>query len=203
MEKQASEWLWEVGHSDWPRQGWCTPWQGLDALTDWLWQWGASLGDEYRLATEGVWIHNTADVSPLAVLCAPCVVCAGAVVGPWAYIRGSVLVGQRAVVGHACEVKNAVLFDEAKAAHYNYVGDSVLGWRAHLGAGAVCANLRWDGKPVQVQWQDKVTDSGRRKLGALVGDGAEIGCNSVLCPGTVVMPHARVLPTSCAKHIVR
>jgi len=166
-------------------------------LTQIIEEKGKNLGSDYTEVQPKVWVHKTANVSDRAILCAPIIVCAGAEIRPNAFLRGSVIVGEKAVVGAACEVKNSILFSGARVPHLSYVGDSILGAGAHFGAGVIASNLRLDQRNVFVAFDGERTDSGLRKLGALVGDGAQIGCNSVLCPGAVVEKYAIVKPLSC------
>lgn len=156
---------------------------------------------EYIALGEGIWAHPTAEIAPDAVLLAPLVCEAFSQVRAHAYLRGGVLVGRYAVVGHCTECKNAILFDEAKAPHFNYVGDSVLGYRAHLGAGAILSNVRADGRPVSWHLGNPI-HTPLRKLGALLGDLAEVGCNAVLNPGAVLGKGARVDPLCSVKGYV-
>lgn len=157
---------------------------------------------EYVERGEGVLVARSARVSPHATLEGPCIVGADCELRPGAYLRGAVLLGEGVVVGNASEVKNAVLFDGAAAPHYNYVGDSILGYRAHLGAGAILSNLRADRTPVTVRVGERRIATGLRKLGAVVGDRAEIGCNAVLCPGTVIGRRTSVYPTALVRGAV-
>ncbi|MBQ2719789.1 MAG: UDP-N-acetylglucosamine pyrophosphorylase [Clostridia bacterium] len=157
---------------------------------------------EYAERGEGVLVSRSARVSPLATLEGPCIVGAGCELRPGAYLRGAVLLGEGVVIGNSSEVKNAVLLDGAAAPHYNYVGDSLLGYRAHLGAGAVLSNLRADRAPVTVRHAGARLATGLRKFGAVVGDYAEVGCNAVLCPGTVLGRRATVYPTALVRGTV-
>jgi len=143
---------------------------------------------------EGIWIAEDAAVADTAVLYPPVLVLDGASVGEWALLRGPCIVGFAAHVGHAVEVKNSLLLRGATAAHYNYVGDSILGAFSHLGAGAILSNLRLDERQILVQCPTFACPSGRRKLGALLGHHAQVGCNAVLNPGTLVEPYATVYP---------
>jgi NDP-sugar pyrophosphorylase family protein len=142
-----------------------------------------------------VCLHPTVKLPPYAVIQGPAWIGAHTEIRPGAFIRGNVIVGERCVLGNSCEYKNCLLLDGAQTPHYNYVGDSVLGQRAHLGAGATCANLRLDKKSVPVTTAAGKIDSGLRKLGALMGDDAEAGCNAVLQPGAILGKRSAVLPT--------
>ena len=182
--------------------GFAYPWQALAGLRAYLHQLGRTLGEEYEMPAPGIWIHKDASVSPSAHLEPPCIIGPGTKVRHGAYIRGSVLVGADCVVGNSTEVKNAILFNGVQAPHYNYVGDSILGRGAHLGAGAVLSNVRADRAPVTVQCGALRMNTGLRKFGALVGDRAEIGCNAVLNPGTVLGRNSVVQPLSCVRGLV-
>lgn len=178
------------------------PWEVLSELADDIRALGATLPmEEYEHPTEDVWIARDAKVAPTACLNGPLIVDHGAEIRHCAFIRGSAIVGRRAVVGNSTELKNCVLFDGAQVPHFNYVGDAVLGAKAHMGAGAVTSNVRSDGKTVVVH-AGKDIETGRRKLGAMLGDRAEIGCNSVLNPGTIIGRDSIVYPTSCVRGVV-
>ena len=187
--------LWDAGHclldAYWADH---TPWEALAGLGQAILLLGRTLGHDYHCPAPQVWVHCKAHVSPDARLAGPCVVCEGATVRPQAYVRGAVLVGRGAMVGHCTEVKNSVLFDMAQAPHFNYVGDSILGYRAHLGAGAILSNVRGDKAPVRLHLAAGTLPTPLCKLGSLVGDDAEIGCNAVLNPGCVVGHGARIYP---------
>lgn len=154
-----------------------------------------------ELAPE-VWVARGVAVPQTATLIGPAIIGPDTELRPGAYIRGSVLVGRGCVVGNATELKNAVLFDEVEVPHFNYVGDSILGWRAHLGAGAICSNVRTDSRTVRLHGFGDVIDSGLAKLGALLGDGADVGSNAVLNPGTVLGRGSRVYPLSSVRRHV-
>ncbi len=171
------------------------PWDILPKLRSLIAELGAILPeDEYDLVGADVWISRSATVAPSAFITGPCIICAGAEVRHCAYIRGAVLVGEGAVVGNSTELKNAVLFDKAQVPHYNYIGDSILGVGAHFGAGAVTSNVKGNKTNVSVHDDGVVYDTGLRKLGALVGDGGEIGCGAVLNPGTIIGSNTQIYP---------
>ena len=173
------------------------PWQILPLLSEWISRRGEVLSSgEFRQVLPGVWIAKSASVAETAVLAGPCIVDCGAEIRHGAFLRGAVFVGKDCVVGNSTELKNALLFDGVQVPHYNYVGDSVLGYRAHLGAGAICSNVKSDKSPVTVSLPERRIETGRRKFGAIVGDFAEIGCNSVLCPGSVIGRRSIVYPLS-------
>ena len=171
------------------------PWEILPRLAELIPALGAALSaDEYDSPEPGVWIHRTAVIFPNAYVGAPCIIGARTEVRPGAFIRGSAVIGEGAVVGNSTEIKNAVLFDGVQVPHYNYVGDSVLGCKAHMGAGVIASNFKGDHGNVSVRCGDEAVETGLRKLGAILGDGADVGCNSVLCPGSVVGRGSRVYP---------
>ena len=188
------------------------PWRVLEDLQARLQRWLAQEGMEARgtLAPDAdvsgvarcsaLYVGARAVVEPTAVLVGgPIVLAAGAVVRAGAYIRGPAYIGAGAVVGHASEIKNSVLLARARAPHFNFVGDSILGYDCNLGAGTKLSNLRFDGRVVRLQWEGRSVDSGLRKLGALIGERAQTGCNAVLNPGTVLLPGALVPPAVAVK----
>lgn len=161
-----------------------------------------SLGDDFREIEKGIFVHRGAHFSKNATLVAPCIIDDGAEIRHSAYLRGNTLVGKGCVVGNSCELKSAILFDGATVPHFNYVGNSILGYKAHLGAGAVISNLKSDKSNVTIKLDSEKIDTGVRKFGALVGDYVEVGCGSVLNPGTVIMPHSNVYPLSSVRGTV-
>ncbi len=177
------------------------PWEALGGIGDFLRTFTADLPDDFQEIEEGVFVHGTAKIARSAEIRPPCLICAGAQVRSSAYLRGNVLVGENCVVGNSTELKNCILFDGVEVPHFNYVGDSILGYRAHLGAGAVCSNVRLDRGEVFIHGEDHVP-TGRYKVGAFVGDGAQVGCNSVLAPGCVLGRGVRVLPLSFVRGCV-
>ena len=179
------------------------PWEVLDDIKSFILALGPTLpGEEYEQVSEGVWIARDALIFPSAYIGGPCIIDHGAEVRHCAFIRGSALVGKNCVVGNSVEVKNAVLFDNVQTPHYNYVGDSVLGYKAHMGAGSVTSNVKSDKTPVVVKNGEERMETGRKKFGAILGDGVEVGCNSVLNPGTVVGRMSNIYPTSCVRGMV-
>ena len=173
------------------------PWAALEGLKNWIQLFGAAL-EGYQQRQPGVWVHPSAEIADTAQLTGPCIVGPETELRHGAFLRGSVLIGSRCVVGNSTEVKNAILFDGVQVPHFNYVGDSILGYRAHLGAGVICSNVRGDKGLVSVGG----IPTGRKKVGAMVGDEAEIGCNTVLNPGTVIGKRTRIYPVSSVRGMV-
>ncbi|MDI9470040.1 MAG: UDP-N-acetylglucosamine pyrophosphorylase [Bacillota bacterium] len=178
-------------------------WMLLPRLADLIRSIGSGLptADWVELAPE-VWVARGVDVPATVTLHGPAIIGPGTELRPGAYVRGSVLVGRDCVVGNSTELKNCILFDQVQVPHFNYVGDSILGWRAHLGAGVICSNVRTDGRTVRIQGLGDTIDSQLKKLGAILGDGADVGSNSVLNPGTVLGPGSRVYPLSSVRRYV-
>ena len=176
------------------------PWEILKKIKDFILELGATLpADEYDQVSEGVWVAKDATVAPSAYLGAPCIIGHGTEVRHCAYIRGSALVGDGCVVGNSVELKNCILFDGVQTPHYNYVGDSILGYRSHMGAGSITSNVKSDKTNVTVNVNGEKVETGCRKMGAMLGDFVEVGCNSVLNPGTVIGAHSNVYPTSSVR----
>ena len=179
------------------------PWEALPGIHDMILALGQTLDpNEYDQPQEHVWVHKTAHVYPTAWLGAPCIIGARTEVRHCAFIRGNALVGEDCVVGNSVELKNVVLFDCVQVPHYNYVGDSILGYKSHMGAGSVTSNVKSDKTLVVVKNGDEKIETGLKKFGAMLGDWVEVGCNSVLNPGTVIGPHSNVYPTSCVRGFV-
>ena len=176
------------------------PWEILKKIKDFILELGATLpADEYDQVSEGVWVAKDATVAPTAYLGAPCIIGHGTEVRHCAYVRGSALVGDGCVVGNSVELKNCILFDGVQTPHYNYVGDSILGYRSHMGAGSITSNVKSDKTNVTVNVNGEKVETGCRKMGAMLGDFVEVGCNSVLNPGTVIGAHSNVYPTSSVR----
>ena len=182
--------------------GFAYPWQALGGIKELILSLGPSLGDDYDQVSPSVWVHKTATVAPTAYLGAPCIIGAGTEVRHCAFIRGSALVGENCVVGNSVELKNVILFDNVQVPHYNYVGDSILGYKSHMGAGSLTSNVKSDKTLVVVKDGAEQMPTGLKKFGAMLGDFVEVGCNSVLNPGTVIGPHTNIYPTSCVRGVV-
>ena len=181
--------------------GFTYPWEALKGIKEWIVSLGAELGDAYTEIAPQVWVHQSAKIAPTAYLGAPCIIGADTEVRHCAFIRGSALVGEGCVVGNSVELKNVILFDKVQVPHYNYVGDSILGYKAHMGAGAVTSNVKSD-KTLVVIHGEADLETGIKKVGAMLGDFVEVGCNSVLNPGTVIGRNSNVYPLSCVRGVV-
>ena len=178
------------------------PWEALKGIKDLIIQLGEALGDDYEQRAPQVWVHRTSVIAPTAFLGAPCIIGPQTEVRHCAFIRGSALVGAGCVVGNSAELKNVILFDGVQTPHYNYVGDSILGHKAHMGAGSITSNVKGNQSLVTVRMGDEMIATGLKKMGAMLGDHAEIGCNSVLNPGTIVGRNAQVYPLSSVRGTV-
>ena len=186
------------------------PWEALGGISDMILKLGSTLPmEEYHHPTdwegnvlEDVWVANDATVFKTAYLHGPCIIGHGTEVRQCAFVRGSALVGANCVVGNSTELKNVILFDNVQVPHYNYVGDSILGYKAHMGAGSITSNVKSDKLPVVVKHGDLQVETGRKKVGAMLGDRVEVGCNSVLNPGTVIGRDTNIYPTSCVRGTV-
>lgn len=179
------------------------PWQALDGIKDLILALGSALPPaEYDQPSPNVWVHKTAVVAPTAYLGAPCIVGPETEVRHCAFVRGAALVGANCVVGNSVELKNVILFDNVQTPHYNYVGDSILGYKSHMGAGSITSNVKSDKTLVVVKNGDELIATGRKKFGAILGDYVEVGCNSVLNPGTVIGRGTSVYPTSSVRGVI-
>ena len=183
--------------------GFMYPWEALSGIKVLI----VSLGEQldpacYDQPTPQVWVHKTATVAPTAYLGAPCIIGAGTEVRHGAFIRGSALVGEGCVVGNSVELKNVILFDGVQVPHYNYVGDSILGYRSHMGAGSITSNVKSDKGLVVVHSGEEAIETGLKKFGAMLGDHVEVGCNSVLNPGTVIGRDSNIYPLSSVRGVV-
>ena len=179
------------------------PWEALSSISDFILEMGATLSpEEYDQIGDNVWIAKSAKVAKTASVNGPCIICPEAEVRHCAFIRGSAIVGSGAVVGNSTELKNCILFDGVQVPHYNYVGDSILGYKSHMGAGSITSNVKSDKTLVVVHAEGEKLETGRKKFGAMLGDFVEVGCNSVLNPGTVIGSHSNVYPLSAVRGFV-
>ena len=175
------------------------PHQALSKIKDFILSLIPTLDDSFKEISEGVFIADDAKIWDNVTIVGPTIIGHKAEIRPGAFIRGNALIGDGAVIGNSTEIKNAIVFDDAQLPHYNYVGDSIVGYKAHMGAGAIASNLRLDKKEITLKSQGEDMDSGLRKIGVLLGDHAEVGCGSVLCPGSIVGREALVYPLSMVR----
>ena len=182
--------------------GYTYPWEVLKGISTMIEALGLTLpSDEFLQIQDRVWVHRTAVIAPTAYLGAPCIIGANTEVRHGAFIRGAALVGDNSVVGNSVELKNVILFDGVQVPHYNYVGDSILGYKAHMGAGSLTSNVKSDKSLVTIHTEPPIP-TGIKKVGAMLGDFVEVGCNSVLNPGTIVGKHTNIYPTSCVRGVI-
>ena len=179
------------------------PWEVLPKISDYILKLGETLSlEEYEKKDDNIWIAKSASVAETAYIKGPVIIGENAEIRHCAFIRGNAIVGNGAVVGNSTELKNVVLFNKVQVPHYNYVGDSILGYKAHMGAGAITSNVRSDKKLVKIKSKDKVIETGRKKVGAMIGDMVEIGCGSILNPGTVIGKNSNIYPLSSVRIVV-
>lgn len=179
------------------------PWELLPLIKEFIVKLGNTLDpEEYDKIGDDIWVAKSAKIAPTAALNGPCIIGKHAEIRQCAFIRGSAIVGEGAVVGNSTELKNVILFNKVQVPHYNYVGDSILGYKAHMGAGSITSNVKSDKKLVVVHGEDFEIETGMKKFGAMLGDNVEVGCNSVLNPGTVVGRCSNIYPLSCVRGVV-
>ena len=180
------------------------PWEVLPKINDFIIELGNTLDpEEYEKVGDDVWIAKSATVAPTAYIHGPAIIGKNAEIRHCAFIRGSAIVGEDAVVGNSTELKNVILFNKVQVPHYNYVGDSILGYKAHMGAGSITSNVKSDKLNVIIKSGDKTIETNRKKVGAMLGDNVEVGCNSVLNPGTVLGKNVSVYPCSCVRGVIK
>lgn len=179
------------------------PWEVLPYIKDYIIALGNSLDkDNYTEIKEHIWVGNNVEIDKLSTIIAPCIIDDNTIIKPGAYIRGNAIIGKNSVIGNSTEIKNAIIFDNCQLPHYNYVGDSILGYHVHLGAGVILSNLKNDGTNIDIKYKDKKVSTGMQKMGAVVGDNTEIGCNSVLYPGTIIGKNTNIYPLTRVRGII-
>ncbi len=183
--------------------GYRHPWDALPHIGEHILQLIKTLPHElFEQRDENIWIAKSAKIHPNAIIAGPCIIDEAAEIRPGAFIRGNALIGKHAVVGNSTELKNVILFDGVQVPHYNYVGDSVLGYRAHMGAGAITSNVKSDKSLIVIRNGGERAETGLKKCGAMLGDYVEVGCNSVLNPGTVIGKGSQVYPLSSVRGVI-
>lgn len=179
------------------------PWEVLPKIHDFILELGKSLPKElFEERGENIWVAKSAKVAPTACLNGPLIIDEEAEVRHCAFVRGNAIVGKGAVVGNSTELKNVVLFNKVQVPHYNYVGDSILGYKSHMGAGSITSNVKSDKTLVTVKGEGTAIETGLKKMGAMLGDNVEVGCNSVLNPGTVIGRNTNIYPTSMVRGVI-
>lgn len=178
------------------------PYMILPHIKDYIISLGRKLNDEYESTLENVWVHKSARVAASACIMGPCIIDENAEVRHCAFIRGGAIIGKNSVLGNSCEIKNAILFDNVQVPHFNYVGDSILGSHAHMGAGSVTSNVKSDKKLVVIKNGNEKNETGLKKVGAFLGDNVEIGCGAVLNPGTIIGPFTNVYPLTSVRGVI-
>ena len=179
------------------------PWQALSGIGNLIQELIKNLNkEEFKEIKENVWVHTSAKIFDSAYIAGPCIIGANTEVRQCAFIRGNALIGENCVVGNSCELKNVILFDNVQVPHFNYVGDSILGYKSHMGAGSITSNVRSDKELIKIHAEEDI-ETGLKKMGAILGDYVEVGCNAVLNPGTVVGKNSMIYPTSCVRGVVK
>ncbi len=179
------------------------PFEVLAEIKNYILELGKSLNQDYQKIDSDIWIHKNAQVSKTAEIHGPCIIDDGAEIRCNAYIRGSVIIGKNTVLGNSCEIKNAILFDNVQVPHFSYVGDSILGSHSHMGASSIISNLKSDKKNVIIKNGDEIIDTKLRKVGAFLGDNVEVGCGSVLNPGTIILPNTNIYPLTSVRGVIK
>ena len=178
------------------------PWQALPGIRDLIPRLAQGLGDDYREISPRVWVHTSVTIAPTASVAGPCIIGPGTEIRHCAYIRGSVIIGANCVVSNSSELKNCIIFDEAQIPHFNYVGDSIMGYRSHVGGGAMTSNLKGDKSQVVVRLGEDTYPTGLQKFGAIIGDFVDVGANTLLNPGTVIGKHSRIYPGVVVRGVI-
>ena len=180
------------------------PWEVLPKIKDFITGLGESLSpDDYDKKGDNVWIAKSAAIAPTATINGPCIIGKDTEVRPGAFIRGNAIIGEKCVVGNSTELKNVILFNNVQVPHYNYVGDSILGYKSHMGAGSITSNVKSDKKLITIKGPDGNIDTGIKKIGAFLGDNVEIGCGSVLNPGTIIGRNSNIYPLSSVRGCIK
>lgn len=179
------------------------PWEVLPYIKDYIITLGNNLDkDNYTEIEDHIWVGSNVEIDKLSTIIAPCIIDENTIIRPGAYIRGNAIIGKNCVIGNSTEIKNSIIFDNCQLPHYNYVGDSILGYHVHLGAGVILSNLKNDGTNIDIKYKGKKVSTGMRKMGSVIGDSTEVGCNSVLYPGTIIGKNTNIYPLTRVRGII-
>lgn len=179
------------------------PWEVLPYIKDYIITLGNNLDkDNYTEIEDHIWVGSNVEIDKLSTIIAPCIIDDNTIIRPGAYIRGNAIIGKNCVIGNSTEIKNAIIFDNCQLPHYNYIGDSILGYHVHLGAGVILSNLKNDGTNIDIKYKGKKLPTGMRKMGSVIGDSTEVGCNSVLYPGTIIGKNTNIYPLTRVRGII-
>ena len=179
------------------------PWEALPYIKDYIITLGNNLNkDNYTEIEEHIWVGSNVEIDKLSTIITPCIIDDNTIIRPGAYIRGNAIIGKNCIIGNSTEIKNSIIFDNCQLPHYNYVGDSILGYHVHLGAGVILSNLKNDGTNIDIKYKGKKLPTGMRKMGSVIGDSTEVGCNSVLYPGTIIGKNTNIYPLTRVRGII-
>lgn len=179
------------------------PWEVLPYIKDYIITLGNNLDkDNYTEIEDHIWVGSNVEIDKLSTIIAPCIIDDNTIIRPGAYIRGNAIIGKNCVIGNSTEIKNTIIFDNCQLPHYNYIGDSILGYHVHLGAGVILSNLKNDGTNIDIKYKGKKVSTGMRKMGSVIGDSTEVGCNSVLYPGTIIGKNTNIYPLTRVRGII-
>lgn len=179
------------------------PWEVLPYIKDYIITLGNNLDkDNYTEIEDHIRVGSNVEIDKLSTIIAPCIIDDNTIIRPGAYIRGNAIIGKNCVIGNSTEIKNAIIFDNCQLPHYNYIGDSILGYHVHLGAGVILSNLKNDGTNIDIKYKGKKVSTGMRKMGSVIGDSTEVGCNSVLYPGTIIGKNTNIYPLTRVRGII-
>ena len=179
------------------------PWEALPYIKDYIITLGNNLDkDNYTEIEEHIWVGSNVEIDKLSTIITPCIIDDNTIIRPGAYIRGNAIIGKNCIIGNSTEIKNSIIFDNCQLPHYNYVGDSILGYHVHLGAGVILSNLKNDGTNIDIKYKGKKLPTGMRKMGSVIGDSTEVGCNSVLYPGTIIGKNTNIYPLTRVRGII-
>lgn len=179
------------------------PREVLPYIKDYIITLGNNLDkDNYTEIEDHIWVGSNVEIDKLSTIIAPCIIDDNTIIRPGAYIRGNAIIGKNCVIGNSTEIKNSIIFDNCQLPHYNYIGDSILGYHVHLGAGVILSNLKNDGTNIDIKYKGKKVSTGMRKMGSVIGDSTEVGCNSVLYPGTIIGKNTNIYPLTRVRGII-